>query len=396
MIDAETFKQIVRTIAKFVDTELIPCEAEVEETDAIPPDLIQAMKEIGLFGLSIPQQYGGVGLSMEQEVRVIFEVGRASPAFRSFFATNVGIGSQAIVIDGTQEQREKYLPLLARGDVIGSFALTEPNYGSDAASIMTSAKQKNDHYILNGTKRFITNAPEAGLFTVMARTGSREDGAAGVSAFAVEADLPGILVGMPDKKMGQKGGHTADVIFENCIVPADALIGNIEGAGFKTAMKVLDKGRLHIAAACVGAAQRILEDSVQYAVERRQFGQEIASFQLIQAMIADCRTEILAARSMILDAARKKDLGQNVTEESSCCKYFASEMVGRVADRGVQIYGGAGYMKEYAVERFFRDVRLFRIYEGTSQIQQLIIAKGLVNRNDSCVPALNADLLEVL
>lgn len=379
-IDKDAFDEFLETLRRFVRERLIPNEARVAEDDAIPDDIVEDMKSLGLFGLSIPEAYGGLGLSMEEEVRVIYEVAQASPAFRSYFATNVGIGSQGIVIDGTEEQKRRYLPRLASGEIIGSFALTEPDAGSDAGSLQTSARREGDFYVLNGTKRFITNAPEAGIFTVMARTNPEKKGADGVSAFIVERDTLGLTVGKPDRKMGQRGAHTADVIFENCRVPKENLIGGIEGQGFKTAMKVLDKGRLHISAACTGAAERILSEALTYALERKQFGKPIAEFQLVQAMLADSQTEIFAARSMVLEAARKRDRGEDISMEASCCKLFASEMVGRVADRAVQIHGGAGYMADYAVERFYRDVRLFRIFEGTSQIQQLVIARNMIRR----------------
>jgi acyl-CoA dehydrogenase len=271
---------------------------------------------------------------------------------------------------------------LASGEIIASFALTEPNAGSDAASLRTSARRAGNGWVLNGTKRFITNAPEAALFTVMARTDPENKGAGGISAFLVEAPNPGLKLGKRDRKMGQRGAHTCDVIFEDCHVPADALLGGKEGQGFKTAMKVLDRGRLHIAAVCVGVAERLIRDSVRYAKERVQFGEPIGNFQLVQAMLADSRTEAYAARSMVLDAARRKDAGETVATEASCCKYFASEMVGRIADRAVQIHGGAGYVADFAIERFYRDVRLFRLYEGTSQIQQIVIARDLLRGAD--------------
>jgi len=377
-LDAETFAQLLDTVARFVRERLAPLEAKVAEEDAVPAEIVGEMRALGLFGLSIPQEYGGLGLTMEEEVRVGMELGRTSAAFRSVFGTNVGIGSQGLVMDGTDEQKRKYLPRIASGEIVTSFALTEPEAGSDAASLRTTAKKDGDHYVLNGTKRFITNAPEADLFTVMARTGAPGSGAGGVTAFAVEASTPGISVGPWDKKMGQQGAHTADVIFEDARVPADAVIGGVEGQGFKTAMKVLDRGRLHISSVCVGMAERLIADSLAYARERKQFGQAISGFQLVQAMLADSRTEAYAARSMLLDAARRRDRGENVATEAACCKYYASEMVGRVADRAVQIHGGAGYMAEYGVERFYRDVRLFRIYEGTSQIQQLVIARNML------------------
>jgi acyl-CoA dehydrogenase len=377
-LEPETLKQLVDTVQRFVRERLVPLEHEVAENDAVPPAIIEEMRRLGLFGLSVPQEYGGLGLSMSEEVAIAFELGQTSPAFRSLIGTNNGIGSQGIVLDGTEEQKRKYLPRLAAGEIVGSFALTEPGAGSDAASLVTSARRAGNGWVLNGTKRFITNAPHAGLFTVMARTDPAQKGAAGISAFLVEAPNPGLRIGKRDKKMGQQGAHTADVIFEDCHVPADAIIGGREGEGFKTAMKVLDRGRLHIAAVCVGVAERLIRDSVSYAKERQQFGKPIGEFQLIQAMLADCRTEAYAARTMVLDAARRKEAGENVSLEASCCKYFASEMVGRVADRAVQIHGGAGYIADYGIERFYRDVRLFRIYEGTSQIQQLVIARHML------------------
>jgi acyl-CoA dehydrogenase len=378
--DSETFSILLASIERFVRERLIPREAEVVEADAIPPDLLADMRGMGLFGLTIPEQYGGLGLTTEEEVLVAMALCKASPAFRSIIGTNNGIGSVGIVIDGTEAQKKKYLPRLAAGELISSFALTEPGSGSDAASLTTSARREGNVYVLNGAKRYITNAPQAGIFTVMARTDSASKDAGGVSAFIVERSTPGLSVGKPDRKMGQRGAQTADVVFEDVRVPAENLIGGAEGMGFKTAMKVLDKARLHIAAVCVGAATRILDDALNYALERRQFGQPIGEFQLVQAMLADSQTELYAARSMTLDAARKRDDGEAITMEASCCKLFASEMVGRVADRGVQIHGGAGYMQDYAVERFYRDVRLFRLYEGTSQIQQLVIARNMIKQ----------------
>jgi acyl-CoA dehydrogenase len=376
--DEETLQALLDSIARFVRERLIPHENVVAETDAIPHELVAEMKALGLFGLCIPEEYGGLGLTMEEEVRVAMELGQTSPAFRSMFGTNNGIGSQGIIMDGTPAQKALYLPKLAAGEIVASFALTEPGSGSDAASLTTSAVKTGDVYVLNGTKRYITNAPEAGIFTVMARTDPARQGAGAISAFIVERGTPGLSLGKIDRKMGQKGAHTCDVIFDNCPVLAANLIGGVEGVGFKTAMKVLDKGRLHIAAVCVGAAQRMLSDTLRYAMERKQFGQPIAEFQLVQAMLADSRTELYAARCMVLDAARRRDDGENVNTEASCAKLFASEMCGRVADRCVQIHGGAGYVSDYAIERFYRDVRLFRIYEGTSQIQQLVIARNMI------------------
>ncbi|MFG1342452.1 acyl-CoA dehydrogenase family protein [Xanthobacter autotrophicus] len=376
-LDPGTLSQLLDAIRRFVDERLIPAEAEVAETDAIPAAIVAEMRDLGLFGLTAPEDFGGLGLTMEEEVLAVFELGRAAPAFRSMFATNVGIGMQGIAIDGTPEQKAKYLPGLASGEIVGAFALTEPEVGSDAGSVKTTARRDGDVYVLNGTKRFITNAPHAGLFTVMARTDPSQKGASGVSAFAVERGTPGLSTGKPEKKMGQQGAHVCDVIFDDCRVPASALIGGIEGQGFKTAMKVLDKGRLHIAAACVGLAERILDDMLAYAVGRKQFGRPLAEFQLLQAMFADSKADAYAARCMVLDAARKRDAGQDVSVEASCAKMFASEAVGRIADRNVQVHGGNGYIREYRAEQLFRDARLFRIYEGTTQIQQIIIAKAL-------------------
>nr|WP_312321765.1 acyl-CoA dehydrogenase family protein [Acinetobacter oleivorans] len=376
--DEGMLEQLLSTIRDFVKNELIPRENEVVEKDKIPDDIVQQMREVGLFGLTIPEEYGGLGITMEEEVRVAFELGQTSPAFRSLIGTNNGIGSSAILIDGTEEQKQKYLPRYASGEIIGSFCLTEPESGSDAASLKTSAVKDGDFYVLNGTKRFITNAPHAATFTVMARTNPEIKGSGGISAFLVEANTPGITLGKIDQKMGQKGSHTCDVIFENCRVPASALIGGVEGVGFKTAMKVLDKGRLHIGAYSVGVSERMLNDALHYAIERKQFGQPIANFQLIQAMLADSKAEIYAAKCMVLDAARRRDNGENISTEASCAKMFATEMCGRVADRCVQIHGGAGYISEYAIERFYRDVRLFRLYEGTTQVQQIIIAKNMI------------------
>ena len=376
--DPDILEALLDSVRRFVRERLVPAENEVAETDEIPESIVQEMRELGLFGMTIPEKFGGLELTMEEECRVLFELCQTAPAFRSIIGTTVGIGSQGILMDGTPEQQAQWLPKLATGEVIASFALTEPEAGSDAASLRTTAIKDGDHYIVNGTKRYITNAPHAGMFTLMARTNPADKGAGGVSSFIVDAKTPGISFGKYDKKMGQRGAHTCDVIFDNVKVPAANLIGLQEGRGFKTAMKVLEKGRIHIAAVAVGVAQRILRDALAYALERKQFGQPICDFQLVQAMLADSQAELYAAECMTIDAARRRDDGKNVATEASCSKMFATEMVGRVADRAVQILGGAGYMAEYGIERFYRDVRLFRLYEGTTQIQQLIIARNMV------------------
>jgi acyl-CoA dehydrogenase len=377
-MDAETFDLFKASIRRFVEGRLIPNEDRVEAEDAVPDEVIAEMREQGLFGLSIPEEFGGLGLSMTEEAAVIRELGRASLAFRSVIGTTVGIGSQGIVMDGTPEQKREWLPRLACGEIMASFALTEPDAGSDAGSLRTSARREGGAYVLNGVKRYITNALRAGMFTVMARSEPDKKGAAGISAFIVPAGTPGLSLGKPERKMGQRGTILSDVIFDDCRVPANAIIGGTPGLGFKTAMKVLDRGRIHISALSTGMSQRLLEESVRYAAQRRQFGQPIGEFQLVQGMLADCRMETYASQVMVEDVARRYDAGEAVGLDVACTKYFTTEAVGRIADRAVQIHGGAGYMNATKVERFYRDVRVLRIYEGTSQIQQLIIARGLL------------------
>ncbi|MEQ1618047.1 MAG: acyl-CoA dehydrogenase family protein [Terricaulis sp.] len=379
MHDSETIGQLLAVLRRFVNERLIPLEAKVSEDDSIPADALAEMRALGLFGLSIPEEFGGLGLSMEAECRAMFEFCRCSPAFRSAFGTNVGIGSQGLVMFGSDAQKRRWLPGIASGEIVTSFALTEPEAGSDSASVRTKAERDGDFYIVSGGKRYITNANRAALFTVMARTDPNTKGGSGVSAFLVPSDLPGVSIGKPEKKMGQQGAHICDVHFDSVRVPAENRLGE-EGQGFRVAMQVLDRGRLHISSVCVGVAERLIEESVRYAGERKQFGQPIASFQMIQMMLADSRAEANAARAMVIEAARKRDSGENVTLDSACCKLFASEMVGRVADRAVQIFGGAGYVADHGIERFYRDVRLFRIYEGASEIQRLVIAREMMKR----------------
>jgi len=379
-LDESTLQQLLATLDRFVTERLVPLEAQIAEEDHIPEEVVAEMRALGLFGMTIPEEYGGLGLNTLEECRAVMVLGNTAPAFRSVFGTNNGIGSQGLVMDGTQEQKAHYLPKMATGEIIGAFALTEPDVGSDSGAVQTSAVADGDEFVLNGTKRYITNAPQAQLFTVFARTNAQEKGSRGVSAFLVDADTPGITLGPKNRKMGQQGAHVCDVIFDDCRVPASAIIGGTAylNKGFATAMKTLDRGRLHISALAVGCANRLIDESLKYAVERKQFGRPIAQFQLIQAMIADSKAETYAAECMVLDAAARRDAGEGVNTLASCCKLFSSEMVGRVADRAVQIHGGAGYMEEYAVTRFYRDVRLFRIYEGTSQIQQTVIARNLL------------------
>ncbi len=374
-MDAQDFADVLDAVRSFVREQVIPREDEIEENDQIPDELRQSAADMGLFGYALPEAYGGLGLTMSEEVRLAFELGYASPAFRSMFGTSNGIAGQVIVKAGTDEQRDHWLPRLASGTDIGAFALTEAEAGSDPSTLTTSAVKDGDEYVIDGTKRFITNAPEADVFMVFARTGGA--GSRGISTFIVPAATPGLSVGPSDQKMGQSGAHTAEVFFDGVRVPSSAMVGE-EGTGFRTAMASLSHGRVHIAAVCVGVAQRILDETVAYAKERKQGGARIADHQLIQGLIADSQTELYAGRAMVLQAAEGYDSGEDRRLGPSCAKYFCSEMAGRVADRAVQIFGGMGYMRGVVVERLYRDVRLFRIYEGTSQIQQLVIARALV------------------
>ena len=374
--DQETRDALIEMVRRFVDEQCKPIEAQVAENDEVPSGVVDQMKELGLFGISIPEEFGGLGLNMEEEVYVALELGQTSPAFRSVAGTNIGIGSQGLVMWGSDAQKEAWLPKIASGEVITSFCLTEPEAGSDSGSVQTKAVRDGDHYVLTGTKRYITNANKAHLLTVMARTDQDTPGGKGLSAFIVETNTPGVTIGKPEKKMGQQGAHICDVIFDGARVPASNMLGK-EGDGFKVAMSVLDRGRLHISAVCTGVAERLIHEMTHYAVDRKQFGQPIANHQLVQAMMADSYAEAYAARCMVMDAAKKRDAGENVTLLAAACKMFCSEMVGRVADRAVQVFGGAGYVADYGIERFYRDVRIFRIYEGTTQIQQMVIGRGL-------------------
>jgi acyl-CoA dehydrogenase len=361
-----------------VRERLIRAEPEVIETNRIADPLLDEMRELGLFGLTIPPEYGGAGLTMDQYVEVIRELSWAAPAFRSVISIGTGIVATALKQDGTEAQKAEYLPRLAAGE-IASFALTEPDSGSDSAAMRTRAVKQGDAYLLSGSKRYITNAPTAGFVIVMARTSAETlPGNAHISAFLVPTDARGVSIGKPDHKMGQRGALTADVVLEDVRVPAASLLGGVEGRGFKTAMKALDGGRLSVAAAAIGYGARILESGLRYSTERKAFGETIANFQLIQAMLADSKTELYAAECMLRDAARRAAAGERISTEAACVKMFASEACGRVADRTVQIYGGAGYMAEYEAERFFRDARVYRIYEGTTQILQLVIAKAML------------------
>jgi acyl-CoA dehydrogenase len=372
-MDDADLDAVLVTVRDLIRRRVIPHEADIDATDEMPAGLREEAARMGLFGFAIPEQYGGLGVSMAQEVRLVMELGYTTPAFRSMFGTNNGIAGHVLLEGGTQEQKKEFLPKLASGEWTASFALTEDEAGSDPGGLATSVTASADGYIIDGTKRYITNAPVADVFMVFARhAGGEAEGK--ISALLVEAGTPGVMVGPRDAKMGQHGAWTSEVRFEDVHVPAGALIGT-PGEGYVTAMRCLAHGRLHIAALCVGLAQRALDETVAYALARRQGGRPIAEFQLIQGLIADSQTDVLAGRALVESAAAAFDSGADRRLGPSCAKYFCSEMVGRVTDRAVQVHGGAGYMRGVPVERFYRDARLFRIYEGTSQIQQVVIAK---------------------
>ncbi|MGA2009804.1 MAG: acyl-CoA dehydrogenase family protein [Solirubrobacteraceae bacterium] len=372
------FAAMVREVRRFVRNEVVPLEAQIDETDEVPARIREQAAELGLYGFALPPEHGGIGLSMEQEVRLVFELGWTTPAFRSLFGTNNGIGGHVLLLGGTDEQQSALLPRLASGELTAAFALTEPEAGSSPADLQTTARREGEGWVLDGTKRFITNAPVADLFMVFARSSASSRPADGISAFVVAAGTPGLAIGPRDHKMGQAGTSTADVILDGVRVGADALIGGVEGQGYRTALACLSHGRLHIAAVCVGLATRLVEESLDRAITRRQGGRPIAEHQLVAAMLADSQTDLLAGRALVLETARAYDAGTDRRLGPACAKLFASEMVGRVADRAVQIHGGTGYMRGVPVERFYRDARLFRIYEGTSQIQQLVIAAEML------------------
>ncbi len=370
--------QLLRdSIRRFVREVLNPVEAEIEETDRIPLHIVEELRKLGLFGLAIPQEYGGLGLPLLAQCVVFEELAKASLCFRSRVGTNNGIGSLGILFDGTEDQKRSYLPKLASGEWTGAFALTEPNAGSDAAAIESTAVRQGDVFILNGRKQWITNADTAEVFTVMTLTDREKRARGGITAFLVHRDTPGLTITNPHKTMGFRGSHVCDLIFEDARVPATNVLGKV-GDGFKVAMKVLDRGRLTMGAVCVGAAQRLLELSVAHAKQRVQFGKPIAEQQAVQFMLADTATELYACRSMLHQTAWRMDQGERLTREVAMVKLHCSEMVGRTADRAVQIHGGMGYMRECPVERYYRDVRLIRLYEGTSEIQRLIIAREVL------------------
>ena len=374
-LDQETYDLFIDQLQRFVRERLVPAEKTVVAADAIPPDILTEMADLGLFGLSIPEKFGGAGMSASQYLNAIVELSWAAPAFRAVTSIGNGMFNTALRQFGTQAQHQQWLPAIAQGR-ISSFAITEPDSGSDSAALRSSAKKEGDHYVLNGVKRYITNAPIADVILVIARTSETpQPKNAHISAFLVPADTPGLTIGSADKKMGQSGSQIADVVLSDVRLPRSALLGETEGTGFQVAMKSLNSGRLSVAAASLGYSKRALDSGVRYAMGRKAFGESVASFQLIQAKIADSRAEIYAMETMLADAASKVDNGIDVRLQAACTKMFASEACGRIVDRVVQIYGGAGYLQEYEAERFFRDSRIYRIFEGTTEIMQLVIAK---------------------
>ena len=381
-MDPEIFEAFIEQLRRYVRERLIPAEDDVIANDRIPDDILSEMREMGLFGITIPEEFGGAGMGISQYIETVKQISYAAPAYRSTMSINVGMTGSAIKNFGTAEQKAYWLPRIASGE-IACFGLTEPGSGSDSAAMQTFAARDGNGFVLNGTKRYITNSPHAKIGLIMARTSKEAlPKNAHVSAFIVDMDSAGISIGKPDKKMGQTGAHIADIILEDVKIPGDALVGGEEGRGFQIAMQSLDNGRLSVAAMGVGMGRRILDTAIRYATERKAFGEAIANFQLIQAMLADSEAELYAAECMIADACARADRGEAIMRKAAAAKLFASETCGRVADRCVQIYGGAGYLAEYPAERFFRDARILRIYEGTSQIMQLQIAKHLLREFD--------------
>ncbi|QNG50400.1 acyl-CoA dehydrogenase family protein [Pseudonocardia petroleophila] len=379
-VSAEDFRFIHEQVRDFVRTAVVPRENEIMREDRIPDDLRTVAAQMGLFGYAIPSEWGGIGLDLTQDAELAMEFGYTSLSLRSMFGTNNGIAGQVLVGFGTDAQKKEWLARIASGEVVASFALTEPGAGSNPAGLRTRARRDGDHWMIDGQKQYITNASSAGLFVVFARYADPAPGAPGIAVFLVPAHAPGVTVGPKDAKMGQEGSTTSDVAFDSVRVPTDALVGGDEAAGYRAAMTSLARGRVHIAALAVGTAQRALDESVAYAAQNTQGGQRIGDFQLVQAMLADMQTGVMAGRAMVREAARAYVDGTDRRIAPSAVKLFCTEMVGKVADLAVQVHGGAGYMKEIPVERIYRDVRLLRLYEGTSEIQRLIIGGGLVRQ----------------
>jgi acyl-CoA dehydrogenase len=382
VVSEQDFQDILAQTRHFVRTAVVPREQEIMADNRVPDDIRDHAKKMGLFGYAIPQEWGGLGLNVAQDVELAMELGYTSLALRSMFGTNNGIAGQVLVGFGTDEQKARWLEGMASGEVVASFALTEPGAGSNPSGLRTKAirvgSTEDAGWLISGQKRFITNAPVAQLFVVFARTRPADDNGPGIAVFLVPADAPGVEVGAKDAKMGQEGAWTADVSFTDVRVPDGALVGGSEDIGYRAAMTSLARGRIHIAALAVGAAQRALDESVTYATTATQGGTPIGQFQLVQAMIADQQTGVMAGRALVRDAARLWLTNEDRRIAPSAAKLFCTEMAGKVADLAVQIHGGSGYMQGVPVERIYRDVRLLRLYEGTSEIQRLIIGGGLV------------------
>lgn len=377
-VGPDEFAGILALVRSFVRDHVVPREDEIAGTAAIPADIRDRAKEMGLFGYTVPQEWGGIGLTLPQDVELAMEFGYTALSFRSMFGTNNGIAGKVLVNYGTEEQKATWLERLATGEVVASFCLTEPGAGSDPGGLTTKAVRDGDGWVITGAKRFITNAPDADLFITFARTRPRDDRGAGIAVFLVPADTPGVTVGPKDRKMGQAGAGTSEVFFDGVRVPESALVGGSEDVGYKAAMTSLARGRIHIAALAVGTAQRALDESVAYAATATQGGTVIGDFQLVQAMLADQQTGVMAGRALVRQAAEAYESGADTRIAPSAAKLFCTEMVGDVADKAVQIHGGTGYMRGVPVERIYRDVRLLRLYEGTSEIQRLIVGGGLV------------------
>ena len=376
----EELKVIREATRKFVDKELIPITQHMEETTKrIPPEIIAQMKEMGYFGIVTPIEYGGMGLSNVGHCLIQEELARANLAFCMLISGNNGIGTMGIVHFGNEAQKQKYLPRMAAGELMSCFALTEPNAGSDASAIQMKAEKKGDKYILNGMKHFITRADISDVFTVIAVTDKEKRQKGGFSAFIVEKDAPGFKIGKLQDSMGSDILHQCEMIFEDCEVPAENLLGK-EGDGWKTAMRVLEEGRLGQGARSCGVARRLIDLCVDHANTRVQFGKPIAANQAIQWMLADMATELYAMQCMTYDAAWRLDQGDRTQARASKVKMFCTEAVGRIADRAVQIFGGMGYMREAPIESIYREVRGMRIYEGTSEIQRMIISRDVLGK----------------
>jgi acyl-CoA dehydrogenase len=370
--DIQYLKQGIR---EFIENEVEPHAMEIEETDEIPQSIMEKSKQMGLFALSIPEEYGGLGIGMVGKCAVLEEVGRTHNGFTTVIGGHTGIGSVGIVEMGNEAQKQKYLPSMASGDMIGAFALTEPSAGSHATNLKTTAVKQGDRYILNGSKHYITNADIAGVFTVMAVTDPSK-GAKGITSFIVEKGTPGFTIGKKEKKMGLHGSHTSEIFFEDCEVPAENVLG-VEGQGYVNALKILANGRSAMAARNLGSADKLLEMSLDFAHMRIQFDKPIFEQQIIQHYLAEMAMEIEALRALTYRVAWMTDQNMNVIKEAAMVKLLGSETYNRVADKAVQIHGGIGYISEYPIERFYRDARITRIYEGTSEIQKNIIAAQL-------------------